>query len=152
MKTIRNLILIAAMLAASLTARAGLQPDQVLTGGTNNVLANSTNTYKTTLFDCSKSTETTFAFTFNCGAASTANYTVAMDAAVNGVNGTPDRWITNAFMWQIAGNGASTNTYLTNLTAAQRYPFYRLSTIWNTNATTPAISNLLFQVFTKTGI
>lgn len=152
MKLISKLLIIAALLAASFTAKAGLQPDLVLTGGTNNVLANSTNTYKTTIYDLSKTTDATFSLTFNCGAASTANYTIAFDAAVNGVNGTPDRWVTNALMWQITGNGVATNTSLTNLTKAQMYPAYRVSTIWNTNATTPAISNLLFQVFTKTGI
>lgn len=152
MKTFFKLTVFAALIALSFTARAGLQPDQILTGGTNNVLANSTNTYKTTIFDLSKSTDVTFAFTFNCGAASTANYTIAFDAAINGVNGTPDRWVTNALMWQIAGNGAATNTYLTNLPKSQCFPAYRVSTIWNTNASTPAISNLLFQVYTKTGV
>ena len=152
MKLFSKILVAGAMLATAFTSNAGLQPDQVLTGGTNNVLANSTNTYKTTIFDLSKTTDATFEFTFNCGAASTANYTIAFDACVNGVNGTPDRWLTNALMWQIAGNGVATNTYLTNLTKAQMYPAYRVSTIWNTNASTPAISNLLFRVFTKTGI
>lgn len=152
MKSISKLLVIAALAVASLTANAGLQPDLVMTGGTNNVLANSTNTYKTTMYDLSKTTDATFSFTFNCGSASTANYTITFDAAVNGVNGTPDRWLTNALMWQIAGNGVATNTYITNLTKPQMYPAYRVNQIWNTNATTPAISNCLFQVFTKTGI
>jgi hypothetical protein len=138
------------ILACALAVNAGVQIDPQLTGGTNNVPANTTNTYASqsgSIFWFGRTTDQTFAFTFNCGAASTANYTIGFDGSEDGIV-----WKTNALLWMVAGNGVSTNTFLTNLAVGQRYPFYRVGQIWNTNASTPAISNILVKVFAKDGI
>lgn len=145
-RTVFSLIAVAAVFMA-LPAMAGLQPDGTLNGGTNNVAANTTNTYAGTVFDCSKTTDPNFEISFACTGSSTATYTVAFDASMN-----QDRWVTNALLIYKAGNGTATVTAITNLSAGARFPFYRVGQIWNTNASSPALTNAAVRVHTKTGL
>ena len=156
MKELFKISMLTAALLVACGVSAGVLPDSQIDGGATNaynyVAANSTNVYagSGTVLACNYSTDATLEFSFKCTGASTANYIIAFDAGINGSNS--DRWLTNAIVMLVAGKGTGTAIGLTNLPSGARYPFYRVNFIGNTNASSPAMTNVMVRAFTKTGI
>lgn len=148
------------MAALAMDARAGVQSDTILNGGTNFVASATTNTYRATsgnlIFDASKSTEVIFEFsatTTNANAlTANATTTFTLDGALNASHS--DTWSTNALIFNVVNLGAANKVAvtLTNLPAGQRWPFYRVGEAWNTNASGTNWTALKVRAFTKTGI
>ena len=136
-------------------AAVSIQPDLQINGGVSNAFnycaANSTNSFAgtgTVFFF--QGTNPTLEFSFALTGASTANYVVYFDAALNPANG--DRWLTNAMAITVAGKGTGTAIGLTNLPAGMRYPAWRVNSYGNTNASTPAMTNVLVRAVDFKGV
>jgi len=150
----RILVLIAALAATAISAKAdNLQPDGTLNGGTNYCAAATTNTYRGTgtIFDASKAGSVIVEFQFSCTNANAMKAgdgpTVTFDGGMNGTQS--DRWVTNAIKVVPTAVGPSgTSVLVSNLTAAQIFPFYRVGEVWNTNVSGTNFNALKARVFT----
>jgi hypothetical protein len=159
-KRLMGLGLIAAALlavTAPFKARANVQPHDILNGGTNVVVSATTNTYSGTglIFDCSKSTDITFEFSFTCTNANKMKVgdgcTVTLDGAINPTH--TDLWASNAISVTVPNNGSGVIAVgLTNLPAGLRYPFWRVGQVWNTNVSGTNLSSLKVRCHTKNGM
>lgn len=148
------------LMALALNSEAGLQSDGILNGGTNVVASATTNTYRATagnlIFDASKSTEVTFEFsatTTNAAALTAgATTTFTLDGAVNASHS--DLWFTNILAVNVVNLGGANKVAvtLTNLPSSQRFPFYRIGEVWNTNVSGTNWTGLKVRAMTKTGI
>jgi hypothetical protein len=158
MKRILTILMLAGVaLAVVPQAKAGLQTDTILNGGTNVVISATTNTYRGTsgnvIFIADKTTDVIFEFsatTTNANALTAgATTTFTLDAAANASHS--DLWVTNALIFNVVNLGAANKVAvtLTNLPKTQLWPYYRVGEAWNTNLSGTNWTGLKVRAFTK---
>ena len=120
----------------------------LMSGGTNNVANNATNTYGTnaTVLSTLRSRIISVQASFNkvSSDVNNSNVTFAFDASVDG-----SVWFTNMFRLTILGNSTNTANSITNLDTGG-YAFLRAGAVENLN--TNAITNVTVNAGRKTGL
>lgn len=113
----------------------------LLNGGTFKVAANTTTTCNSPI-TLTRYPGLCLSLGFACTGASTANYTFAFSQSADGVN-----WETTpSYNFLVAGNGTTPVVFTTNFPAGAASPYLRLTSIANTNASSPIMTNILVQV------
>jgi hypothetical protein len=137
---IKLLTLCTFLVAASAFAQS---PVTLINGGTNNIPADTTNTYSLVLGRFPGSV-TAVAADIKLAGAGTAGVLFTFQAGVDGSN-----WDTaKTFTLRANGNGTAVNTTITNFTVSG-YPYLKLVSAANTNAT--AVTNLTVKYTIKDG-
>jgi hypothetical protein len=121
----------------------GYNIQTILSGGTNNIAANTLNTYGTSIPVVRGSTVALQA-SFKLVGSGTSGVNFLFNRSVDGVI-----WETNAITWTIAATATTTNAATTNITIGST-GFLMLNTSTNNNAT--ATTNLLLKAGQKVGI
>lgn len=136
----------ALLLAVAIPARAGLQADVTLTGGTNNCAAVTTNAYHTGSFANVTSREVSLQLSCNMSnvVATTIPYT--LDTSDDNV-----LWATNAIVITSAATIGGSNVVSVVATNFGGTAFFRFGEFRNTNVSYYA-TNITFKVFTKPGL
>lgn len=111
-------------------------------GGTNTVLALTTNTYP--VMPCAFSKDFGLSVAFNFTVANTSTNFFYLDSSIDLVH-----WSTNVASFQLIANGTTPVSLTTNIVTGG-VPFYRLN-IGNTN-TVVGMTNIYINTFTKTGL
>lgn len=148
----KKLLLSVLFAAAALTVSAGPQPDAVLNGGTNTVPPLTTNYYAGTVFYAGNSSEIILGAEYIC---TNANNQIALSGGTFTFACSMDQayWKSNAIsMWVGPTSSSNVCVGVTNLVAGQRYPFWRLDQIWNTNNAGTNLWGINVGAFTKTGL
>lgn len=142
----KYLLTILAVIGISASANAGLQTPSYV--ATNNVPANSTNSYLSSgvTFSMATTSDATIQLTFKATDTNNSVIPFSFDASVDN-----SRWMTNYLTMSQAANGTNFVNLVYKLPLTNCVPFLRLNSVANTNSTV-ALTNVVVQMFTKTGL
>lgn len=126
----KNILALSTCLALTLSAYAGPWTDPILNGGTNNVLAATTNVYEytTNLFAMSYGTDISIGIAYRLDGAGVSTNDFTFDVSLDHTN-----WFTNAIVVPTVSNGTNLS-YTIYEYHCGAIEYIRTGTIANTNA------------------
>jgi len=147
MKKILSMLGLAAALLIGANAQAqttDIQPAAGLTGGTNNIAAETTNTTATAAFAVTRSTVAGLTLSLKLTGSGTTPVVVMLDSSLDGSN-----WKDNTHAVTVTPAGTAVVSNYTNFTVGA-VAFFRVGERQNANAT--AVTNLTLTVTSKPGL
>lgn len=148
MNMFRTLLLSVTLFAAAIVATPKAQAQSgnygvttLLTGGTNNVVAATTNSTYSLIIDCKKFKDVALEADLRLTGSGSTSVVFILDESVDGAH-----WKAAAHRFSATVNASTTNTTVTNIQVLAR-GYLRLSGIENANAT--ALTNILLYSAVK---